>query len=56
MPRDSEERQIALECLRLANRFDSSAEVVVDDAARYFAFVTGDDSADKLAKVREAIR
>jgi len=56
--RDPEEQRVALECLALANNPGIPAEVVVQRAAAFYAFVTGtdvDDAKRKLDAVREVI-
>lgn len=57
--RDEQQQRIALECLKLAV---TNADVMhldpLENAARFYAFVTGEDADDakaKLAAVREAI-
>jgi hypothetical protein len=47
--RSHEDRETALECLRIAKGD-------VDHATRMLAFVTGDDAAEKLAAVQEALK
>lgn len=52
--RNPEEREVALECLRLAVAAQSGEPVEV--AERFFAFVVGDDARAKLDAVRAALR
>lgn len=56
MPRNPQEREIAFQCLQLAlGQGPSHPDNIIGEAERYFAFVTGDDAADKLKAVREAV-
>lgn len=54
--RSDADREIALECLKLAAGFGGDVGDAILAAKDLYAFVTGDDSAGKLDKVREAIK
>lgn len=53
--REQIDAEFALECLRLAHSPNDGPADVVERASQYLAFVTGDDSKDKLAAVRAII-
>lgn len=53
--RDSHIRDLALECLQLADPREHAPEDVVARAAIYLAFVTGEDTDDAKAKL-DAVR
>lgn len=52
--RNPDAQEVALECLKLASTVEPRRAVEL--AQEYYAFVTGDDAADKLQKVRDALR
>lgn len=54
--RNQSEVVVAAQCLDLAHDPNASPEEVVARAERYFAFIMGDDSKEKLAAVREVLR
>jgi hypothetical protein len=54
--RDHPDRELALECLRLACAGpDAIPSEIVARAEAYYAFVADDDSKDKLAAVLKAV-
>lgn len=53
--RNQLEIEVAAECLSLAHDPNAAPEEAVARAERYFAFVMGDDSKEKLAAVSAII-
>lgn len=54
--RNQLEIEVAAQALSLAHDPNAAPDEVVARAERYFAFVMGDDSKEKLAAVREVLR
>ena len=52
--RDIEQQAIALACLELAIQADPPNAVAT--AERFYAFVIGDDDAQKIAAIREVLK
>lgn len=54
MPRSPEEREVALECLRLAAQNPNLApNAIPDEAERYYAFVIGEHWSDLERRVQK---